>query len=169
MGFFKEEDWEKPAMEMIDTLDQKTKDLTLGIFESIMGDYISVLDDAESPIERLFGVAFMYATRFIYDIDIFQQEEITCFDKKYRVDFLVVIGLSKDRKGKLYNFVIECDGHDFHEKTKLQAKRDKQRDRHLTASGYHVIRFTGSEIWADPRKCAKETRDMILNISSRSK
>ena len=42
---------------------------------------------------------------------------------------------------------VECDGHEFHEKTKQQAARDKARDRD---------RFTGSEIWKDPGACADE-------------
>ena len=52
--------------------------------------------------------------------------------------------------------IVECDGHDFHEKTKEQARRDKQRDRFLQSRGYKVLRFTGSEIWADPAAIADE-------------
>lgn len=57
----------------------------------------------------------------------------------YRADFVVsTMGES---------FIVECDGHDFHEKTKEQAARDKKRDRYLQGRGYKVFRFTGSEIW----------------------
>lgn len=52
--------------------------------------------------------------------------------------------------------VVEVDGHDFHEKTKAQAKHDKQRDRQLQAHGYPVYRFTGSEVYSDPFACAGE-------------
>ncbi|MFH1538777.1 MAG: DUF559 domain-containing protein [bacterium] len=52
--------------------------------------------------------------------------------------------------------IVECDGHDFHEKTKGQAKKDKQRDRILQSTGFKVFRFTGSEIWDDPIKCVDE-------------
>lgn len=54
------------------------------------------------------------------------------------------------------NIVVECDGHDFHEKTKEQAKKDKKRDRTFQSLGYNVFRFTGSEIWQDPINCAEE-------------
>ena len=67
---------------------------------------------------------------------------------KYRVDFLVA---SKDKDGKSMCVVVECDGHDFHEKTKEQVARDKKRDRYLQKIGYHVLRYSGSEIWND--KC----------------
>lgn len=50
------------------------------------------------------------------------------------------------------SMAIECDGHDFHEKTKHQAARDKKRDREIIATGLSVTRFAGSEIWADPIK-----------------
>ena len=54
------------------------------------------------------------------------------------------------------DLIIECDGHDFHEKTKQQATRDKRRDRILQSLGYKVFRFTGSEIYNDAMGCAFE-------------
>lgn len=58
--------------------------------------------------------------------------------------------------------IVECDGHDFHEKTKDQARRDKKRDRKLQSSGFRILRFTGSEIWASPNSCLEEI-DKCLN------
>jgi hypothetical protein len=52
--------------------------------------------------------------------------------------------------------VVECDGHDFHEKTREQAARDKNRDRELLNAGYPVMRFTGSEIVSSPLKCTNQ-------------
>jgi Protein of unknown function (DUF559) len=52
--------------------------------------------------------------------------------------------------------VIECDGHDFHEKTAAQASRDKNRDRELLNAGYPVMRFTGVEIISSPLKCSDQ-------------
>lgn len=49
---------------------------------------------------------------------------------------------------------IECDGHDFHERTPEQAQRDKSRDRFLSEQGWIVLRFTGREITRDARSCA---------------
>jgi very-short-patch-repair endonuclease len=74
---------------------------------------------------------------------------------EYRVDFLLT---SDETKRK---FVIECDGHDFHERTKEQALKDRRRDRDLTAAGYVVLRFTGSEIWRDPWRCAEDIEKQI--------
>jgi hypothetical protein len=44
--------------------------------------------------------------------------------------------------------VAEVDGHDFHERTKEQAQRDKTRDRDLQAAGFTVFRFTGREVYS---------------------
>ena len=93
---------------------------------------------------------------------------------KYRVDF-VIIGLRDDlilNKGghKSYGerdgsrtvpLVVECDGHDYHERTKKQAARDKARDRALQAFGLPVFRFTGSELHKNPVKCAAEVHQYI--------
>lgn len=69
----------------------------------------------------------------------------------YRVDFAVFH--SADPAVKV---VVECDGHDFHERTKGQAQRDKSRDRMLQQLGYKVIRFTGSEIYRKPLDSADD-------------
>jgi len=57
--------------------------------------------------------------------------------------------------------IVECDGHDFHEKTKEQAKRDKSRDRELLKCGYPVFHYTGSEIWNDVFRCVNEIIDHL--------
>ena len=60
-------------------------------------------------------------------------------------------------------FVIECDGHEFHQKTKEQVERDNARMRALQKEGYEVIRFSGTEIWHKPYKCANEVLNIILS------
>ena len=78
----------------------------------------------------------------------------------YRVDFLI------HWFEPAYNIdlrvVIECDGHDYHERTKQQAARDKSRDRALQAAGFRVLRFTGSEIYRAPRTCAEQVITMVM-------
>lgn len=79
----------------------------------------------------------------------------------YRVDFLIAYRYF----GPTLQFVVECDGHEFHEKTKVQAWRDKKRDREI---GPKVYRFTGSEIHASAEVCAREMLDLIVNFQTRS-
>lgn len=71
----------------------------------------------------------------------------------YRLDFALVRGDTK--------IDIECDGHAYHERTKEQAAHDRKRDRALTAAGWLVCRFTGSEIYRDAAACAREAVAML--------
>ena len=64
---------------------------------------------------------------------------------RYRIDFVVVYGID----GSLKKVAIECDGHEFHERTKEQARRDRSRDRFLQSQNIPVFRFTGSEIFGN--------------------
>lgn len=78
----------------------------------------------------------------------------------FRVDFLVT---APETRGA---FVVECDGHDFHERTKQQAQRDKGRDRQILAQhGWPTIRFTGSEIYRDVTNCADEVLAHAARLS----
>lgn len=133
--------------------------------------YASLQDLCESPIERLL-LAALYAEHPIQQFDtifmgncepdekhardeaiyVYQQAKVG----RYRCDFLI-FDVSTPREVKEPRWmVVECDGHNFHEKTKDQAKRDKARDRYFQGRGYRVLRFTGSEIWNDPIGTAEE-------------
>lgn len=79
----------------------------------------------------------------------------------FRPDFTVLVTLPGFQPVRL---VIEADGHDFHEKTKEQAARDKARDRSFAGAGWVVARFTGSEIHESPRGVALQVADMLLNL-----
>lgn len=82
--------------------------------------------------------------------------------ESFRVDFLVsMVREENDRSQEPIQLVIECDGHDFHEKTKEQARKDKSRDRELKMLGYEVFRFAGSEIWASASQCAYQAVEFI--------
>lgn len=60
-----------------------------------------------------------------------------------------------------FRIFIECDGHDFHERTKEQAAHDRRKDRAIQAAGVPILRFTGMEIYADPCGCALQVYDQI--------
>lgn len=128
---------------------------------------LAQISRTESPIEQLLVIHLIDMFEelrhelIIYDgeyrLKFETQKEIKVSRKTYRLDFY----LSCTLFGKTYEFAIECDGHNFHEKTKEQAKRDKQRDRALQNEGYTIIRFTGSEIWESPVKCASEFQEIV--------
>lgn len=77
----------------------------------------------------------------------------------YRLDFLLVVrpDLFKWPHGDDPHhslvppayLAVEVDGHDYHERTKEQAARDRQRDRDLQSIGVPTMRFTASEVYHD--------------------
>ena len=84
---------------------------------------------------------------------------------RYRADF--VVGLRHCPNAA--KIVVECDGHDFHERTKDQADRDKARDRLMQSLGYIVFRFTGTELYRDALKCADEVINHLIRIEQGSR
>lgn len=76
-----------------------------------------------------------------------------------RVDFTFYAQDWRAEPGTWKKLIVECDGHDFHERTKEQAARDRSKDRRAVLAGVDCFRFTGSEIWRDPWACAEEILD----------
>lgn len=125
----------------------------------------------ESPIETIFLVTFKLFTgmtgnpthTLVNGVPLSTEQRSWFIEPQfkiggYRVDFAV--GAWPKAPGSL--LIVECDGHDFHERTKEQAARDRQRDRNLQAQGHKVFRFTGMEIHRDAFVCALEVfREMV--------
>lgn len=116
-------------------------------------------ETCESPMEELFAVAIAPWTLFPM---IYVESQVE-FDN-YRVDFLVSFFGIED--GEEYQLVVEVDGHDFHEKTKEQAERDKKRDRYFTVHGTPVMRFTGREIFRDAHACVWEAMTFLRDLAA---
>lgn len=91
-------------------------------------------------------------------IEIYPQHQLG----DHRVDFFIVCRF--EGRADLRFLVVECDGHDFHERTKEQARRDRRRDRSMLLGGHSVMRFTGSEIFSDAEACASEIAEHLHNI-----
>jgi len=98
------------------------------------------------------GASGLMATHGTY-IELEPQAQIAT----HRVDFLLTMrlrtGPEADRRARL---VVECDGHDWHERTPEQARRDRARDRALQARDLAVYRYTGSDVWRDVFAAAQE-------------
>jgi very-short-patch-repair endonuclease len=139
----------------------------------------AILKACESPIEINLALAFFQLAYDEPELPVFfySPDEPPVFKSglhvqpqfpvgRYRLDFLVVMA-GKDINPPLL-FAVECDGHEFHERTPQQAARDKQRDRTLTKHGLRVMRFTGSEINRDPDHCVRELLDATIKIRGAS-
>lgn len=82
---------------------------------------------------------------------------------RYRVDFaLEVVGLANG-KTRTQFIAIECDGFDFHHRSREQVTNDKAREREIVAAGYKVIRFSGTEIYRDCVLAASQAWHIALD------
>lgn len=81
----------------------------------------------------------------------------------YRADFFLT---GYHENSPVRSVVVEVDGHEFHERTKEQARHDRSRDRAVQRRGHKVLRFTGSEVYADPFRCAQEAIEAALGVDS---
>ena len=127
-------------------------------------DALSVIRICESPIEalllcQLINSAMMLKldVHFRGDrLNIGQADIVPQFDVgRFRLDFAVMTELGE-------KFAIECDGHEFHERTKEQAAKDRSRERELVSEGWKVLRFTGSEVWKDGRACSRQVLNIVM-------
>lgn len=112
----------------------------------------------ESPVEKLMFRSFKRFGTWMKD----QLGAVCRTDKleirsqfivpSYRLDFAILP----------VKIAVEVDGHDFHERTKEQAARDKARDRALAAGDWTILRFTGSEVFRNADNCVDE----IMRLAS---
>lgn len=139
----------------------------------------------DTPIERLFLASLQLAITYceqeyfttlrVVPIEAFnswkdredvdQQTIFVCTQLDvagWRADFVIHVFADWSREDKpggamgWNRLIVECDGHDFHERTKEQAARDRDRDRQAQLAGIEIFRFTGSELWRDPLGCADQ-------------
>jgi very-short-patch-repair endonuclease len=128
-------------------LEELAKDAESSI-EVLMGAYLLLVEDGYADLYYERGLAYFS------DFDGYLGSVFTNQAERmgYRVDFLICSFFGSRRQ----ELVVECDGHEFHA-NKLAAARDRERDRRLLAlAGIQTIRFTGSEVYKEPLRCARQ-------------
>ena len=75
----------------------------------------------------------------------------------YKPDFII------SGKHSPFNYAIEIDGHQWHEKTKEQASYDKRKDRIYVKNCYVPIRFAGTDVYHNVIQCVKEIIEICGN------
>lgn len=114
----------------------------------------------KSPVEKLFYCAWSLTP--LHQIGLTPQYRIKDFYIDFKVSFIDYfvnspIKYSYQELLKIEKllplYAIEIDGHDFHEKTKAQVQKDKQRERVIVSQGYKVLRFSGSEVFHNTSTC----------------
>jgi very-short-patch-repair endonuclease len=121
------------------------KDFERGVRETINFHKVT------SPIEQIFLMEWKFSNEESrLGVKLIPQYEVKTDTTTYRVDFAF---LKSDKSKRL---CVEIDGHDFHEKTKAQVAADKERERSIVKQGFTLLRFTGSEVVKNPRKCIED-------------
>jgi hypothetical protein len=147
----------------------------LDLFISMMTEDMTCSDTGEeikSPIEQLFFISWRFNCEADPEIKrwfdlIPQYEDDTT--SPYRLDFCLDWGpalcMKSNLPAKLFvdlfkdiplRVGIEIDSHQWHEKTPRQAEYGKKRDRFLSAAGWKILHFTGTETYRDPDKVVEE-------------
>ena len=142
-------------------MDPKVHEAVLDYLSTVCATLTGYVNACESPIEQLFLIALekiAYKER-LGSRDFVWASQYHIPSTKFRVDFILMAMDGEFTKCA----AVECDGHDFHEKTKAQAAYDKQRDRFFTRKGLPVFHYTGSEIWNDAYRCAREVFDYLYD------
>ena len=163
---------------------QKKENLALGealISECILkihNELFESLKECRSPIEELVMMQLFSQKQRGLILDFKPQYAVGY----YHVDFavwatpsplnqIIVAAIDRTRRRmlklsgknlKIVKYAIECDGHEFHEKTKEQAARDKKRDNIIQSQGWKIFRFTGSEIWHDAKRVTADALKLAL-------
>jgi very-short-patch-repair endonuclease len=147
-----------PASEIVPDIATRLEWFKRRAAQQFEKDFKALIDlhGVQSPIEQLFLMEWKFLRiEDRHGLKLHLQKRINTDKGDYRVDFLVT---NADQKVRL---AIELDGHDFHERTKEQAAKDKSRDRAITANDYTVFRFTGSEIAKNPGACIGEIAQFV--------
>jgi very-short-patch-repair endonuclease len=77
-----------------------------------------------------------------------------------RIDYALFVKIFANEEIKI---AVECDGHDFHEKTPHQAARDSAKNGDLQIAGWRLLRFTGRQIRQNPKYCATRVAELAKN------
>ena len=112
-----------------------------------------------SPIEQIFLLEWKFAgLDKKLNVHLAPHEPVTTEVGSYEVDFLIVPADPTLEKVKI---AIELDGHEFHEKTQQQVRKDKVRERAIVQQGVTVLRFSGSEVVRNGRGCVEEVEKFL--------
>ena len=162
-------DYKKAARDAFEQEGIESRMLRCG--EQALSEFTEAINVCESPIEAKFLVALFEHCEFDHMI-VRTGSSVPYFGcLKDRLEFCPQFNIGPYRcdfafkmthpNGTMTRIIVECDGHDFHERTKEQAQRDKSRDRYLQANDWKVLRFTGSELHRDAEGCVDEVATMI--------
>ena len=129
----------------------------------ILDDFYLMSYENQSPIEQIYLIALMTLQEIVgFNFVIESQYPIECENKKYYSDFAIChYECFHDDLKEDFRLIIECDGYEFHQKTKEQVEKDNNREYDIKMQGFEILRFSGKEIYNDAMGCALKTLKYI--------
>ena len=97
--------------------------------------------------------------KYIIDFRVSFIDYIINTDLQYKFSEKALMQIKEPKLG------VELDSHQWHERTKEQAQRDKERERLLIANEWKLLRFTGREVYRNPEKCLDELESVAINMA----
>lgn len=128
---------------------------------------VTCLFELQSPLERKLFVELLKSyIRFNSQYALnWQGEHISLRGRSYDnptnnfKDVLTVADFYVEARNiRLY---IYTDGHTYHERTEVQAQRDRNIDRKLQELGFQVLRYTGKEVNEDVHNIIRDIKSWI--------
>lgn len=142
------------------------------------GGFMNAFSRCESPIEQaycmtLFQADGVHAIPGDFEpaalktmatdrprLFVFAQQPI----EPFRADFLLVGRSPLEAEPRFV--IVECDGSAYHE-TREQQRRDAHRQATLQRTGFRVIRFTGTELYREPRVVLRRSLEQFSGFNAR--
>jgi very-short-patch-repair endonuclease len=126
--------------------------------EKYLRNQIVIINNEQYKIVREDGDVYNFKNKnnkrsnFILDIQI--QPKDDCFSG-YIPDFAIYVN------GASYGFVIEIDGYQWHEKSREQARIDKEKERTYLKKCFIPVRFAGYEVYHHSNNCIHDLFEII--------
>lgn len=145
-------------------------DLTRGVIESPIEQILHVAIQTLAKIAEVqtsYGIEPVKVGEYWYPLGLSTHPQYH-FDP-YRVDFLFNYNDYQIEEKKISEryLVVECDGHNWHERTEKERRYEKRRDRFLASKGLTVFHYTGSEVVSEPFRVAAEILEHLVPWASK--
>lgn len=169
--------------EILKSYNGKVKEALMNIEENLLNDLLSTnllnglsrFDECQSTIEQIY---FLYLKSFgmgssSVNLEVVPQYQINAINNNYKVDFYItltenfIVENETETESKYFDrttsLCVECDDNEFYQKSQEQVEKEAERERDIVFKGFQLIRFTNSEIYNNPKKCAIETIRIMEN------
>lgn len=142
------------------------------------GGFMGAFSRCESPIEQAYCITLFQAdgvhaipgdfepaalTTMATDrprVFVFAQQPI----EPFRADFLLVGRSPLEAEPRFV--IVECDGAEYHSSPEQQ-KYDRRRQAALQKTGFRVVRFTGTELYREPRVVLRRSLEQFSGFDAR--